>query len=110
MSQNVLTCLLLTCFIFRAGCCVRIEAETEAATPWGACVLAGLGMGYGAAAATAFSRQSKTARAAEPKVKQVARTPVAYPIFTFRWLAVHALTVPSVFFLGAISAMQFIQR
>lgn len=27
-----------------------------------------------------------------------------------RWLAVHALVVPTVFFLGAISSMQFIQR
>lgn len=33
-----------------------------------------------------------------------------YPIFTVRWLAVHGLAVPTVFFLGAISAMQFIQR
>jgi photosystem II cytochrome b559 subunit beta len=33
-----------------------------------------------------------------------------YPIFTFRWLAVHALGVPVVFFLGALTAMQFIQR
>ena len=33
-----------------------------------------------------------------------------YPIFTVRWLAVHALGVPTVFFLGAITAMQFIQR
>nr|YP_001019124.1 photosystem II protein VI [Chlorokybus atmophyticus]ABD62216.2 cytochrome b559 beta subunit of photosystem II [Chlorokybus atmophyticus]WKT05692.1 cytochrome b559 beta subunit of photosystem II [Chlorokybus atmophyticus] len=36
--------------------------------------------------------------------------PITYPIFTVRWLAVHALAVPTVFFLGAISAMQFIQR
>lgn len=36
--------------------------------------------------------------------------PVSYPIFTVRWLAVHTLGVPSVFFLGAIAAMQFIQR
>lgn len=36
--------------------------------------------------------------------------PVVYPIFTVRWLSVHALGVPSVFFLGAIAAMQFIQR
>jgi len=36
--------------------------------------------------------------------------PVVYPIFTIRWLAVHTLAVPSVFFLGAIAAMQFIQR
>ncbi|MEM9924218.1 MAG: cytochrome b559 subunit beta [Cyanobacteria bacterium J06635_10] len=36
--------------------------------------------------------------------------PVQYPIFTVRWLAVHTLAVPTVFFLGAIAAMQFIQR
>ncbi|NET09949.1 MAG: cytochrome b559 subunit beta [Merismopedia sp. SIO2A8] len=36
--------------------------------------------------------------------------PVTYPIFTVRWLSVHALAVPSVFFIGAIAAMQFIQR
>jgi len=36
--------------------------------------------------------------------------PVAYPIFTFRWLEIHGLAVPTVFFLGAITAMQFIQR
>lgn len=34
----------------------------------------------------------------------------AYPIFTFRWLAVHALAVPTIFFLGSITAIQFIQR
>jgi photosystem II cytochrome b559 subunit beta len=34
----------------------------------------------------------------------------AYPIFTVRWLSIHALAVPTVFFLGAITAMQFIQR
>ncbi|KAF4401762.1 hypothetical protein G4B88_000810, partial [Cannabis sativa] len=32
-----------------------------------------------------------------------------YPIFTVRWLAVHGLAVPTVSFLGSISAMQFIQ-
>ncbi|MFM7449696.1 MAG: cytochrome b559 subunit beta [Leptolyngbyaceae cyanobacterium] len=36
--------------------------------------------------------------------------PISYPIFTVRWLSVHALAVPSVFFLGAIAAMQFIQK
>ena len=36
--------------------------------------------------------------------------PLTYPIFTVRWLAVHGLAVPTVFFLGAITAMQFIQR
>ena len=35
---------------------------------------------------------------------------LVYPIFTVRWLAVHALAVPTVFFLGSITAMQFIQR
>jgi photosystem II cytochrome b559 subunit beta len=34
----------------------------------------------------------------------------SYPIFTVRWLAVHALAVPTVFFLGSITAMQFISR
>jgi photosystem II cytochrome b559 subunit beta len=33
-----------------------------------------------------------------------------YPIFTFRWLAIHGLAVPTIFFLGAITAMQFISR
>nr|QEV84779.1 photosystem II cytochrome b559 beta subunit [Hexalectris warnockii] len=28
-----------------------------------------------------------------------------YPIFTVRWLAVHGLAVPTVSFLGSISAM-----
>ena len=36
--------------------------------------------------------------------------PISYPIFTVRWVAVHTLGVPSVFFIGAIAAMQFIQR
>jgi photosystem II cytochrome b559 subunit beta len=36
--------------------------------------------------------------------------PVAYPIFTFRWLAIHGLAIPTVFFLGAITSMQFLQR
>jgi photosystem II cytochrome b559 subunit beta len=37
-------------------------------------------------------------------------TPISYPIFTIRWLTVHALAVPAIFFIGCISAMQFIQR
>jgi photosystem II cytochrome b559 subunit beta len=36
--------------------------------------------------------------------------PVSYPIFTVRWLSVHALAVPTIFFLGAIASMQFIHR
>ena len=28
------------------------------------------------------------------------KQPTTYPIFTVRWLAVHALAVPTVFFLG----------
>ena len=38
------------------------------------------------------------------------RSAYTYPIFTVRWLAVHGLAVPTIFFLGAITAMQFIQR
>ena len=34
---------------------------------------------------------------------------LVYPIFTIRLLAVHALAIPSVFFLGAIAAMQFLR-
>ena len=33
-----------------------------------------------------------------------------YPIYTVRWLAIHTLGVPSVWFLGAIAAMQFTNR
>ncbi|CAE7720176.1 psbF, partial [Symbiodinium microadriaticum] len=54
--------------------------------------------------------EGRVTRFAEGDAPAVARTPVAYPIFTFRWLAIHALVVPTVFFLGAISSMQFIQR
>nr|YP_009314053.1 Photosystem II cytochrome b559 beta subunit [Izziella formosana]YP_009314258.1 Photosystem II cytochrome b559 beta subunit [Liagora harveyana]YP_009315486.1 Photosystem II cytochrome b559 beta subunit [Liagora brachyclada]SCW22307.1 Photosystem II cytochrome b559 beta subunit [Izziella formosana]SCW22512.1 Photosystem II cytochrome b559 beta subunit [Liagora harveyana]SCW24144.1 Photosystem II cytochrome b559 beta subunit [Liagora brachyclada] len=36
--------------------------------------------------------------------------PISYPIFTFRWLAIHGLAIPTIFFLGAITSMQFIQR
>eukprot|EP00434_Breviolum_minutum_P007874 symbB.v1.2.006948.t1/scaffold416.1/size293898/7 len=72
-------------------------------------VLLGISLGYAAAAVSA-ARQGRVARHAEGQTPAVARTPVAYPIFTFRWLAVHALVVPTVFFLGAISSMQFIQR
>eukprot|EP00441_Pelagodinium_beii_P035697 CAMPEP_0197646496 /NCGR_PEP_ID=MMETSP1338-20131121/23522_1 /TAXON_ID=43686 ORGANISM="Pelagodinium beii, Strain RCC1491" /NCGR_SAMPLE_ID=MMETSP1338 /ASSEMBLY_ACC=CAM_ASM_000754 /LENGTH=114 /DNA_ID=CAMNT_0043220135 /DNA_START=82 /DNA_END=423 /DNA_ORIENTATION=+ len=81
----------------------------EVESTYSSSLLVGLGFGYAAAAGAAFSRQAKVVRSAEPKTTQVARTPVAYPIFTFRWLAVHALVIPTVFFLGAISSMQFIQ-
>merc|ERR1712118_359168 len=80
----------------------KVKAESSSYT---SCLLAGLGLGYAAAAAGAYS---KTARQAQKATAP--RTPVAYPIFTFRWLAVHVLAVPTVFFLGAISSMQFIQR
>ncbi|NJN37723.1 MAG: cytochrome b559 subunit beta [Acaryochloridaceae cyanobacterium CSU_3_4] len=33
-----------------------------------------------------------------------------YPIYTVRWLAIHTLGIPLVWFLGAISSMQFINR
>lgn len=42
--------------------------------------------------------------------KRSANQPISYPIFTFRWLAIHAIAIPTVFFLGAITSMQFIQR
>ena len=37
-------------------------------------------------------------------------TPRNSPIFTVQWLAVHALGIPTVFFLGALAAMQFVRR
>ena len=37
-------------------------------------------------------------------------TPRNYPIFTVRWLSLHALGIPTVFFLGALAAMQFVRR
>jgi photosystem II cytochrome b559 subunit beta len=40
----------------------------------------------------------------------VSTTPRNYPIFTVRWLSVHALGIPTVFVLGARAAMQFIRR
>merc|ERR1711953_1526024 len=84
--------------------------SASAEMPWTSCLLAGLGLGYAVATSQAYSRQKRVALAAEKPRAQPARTPVAYPIFTFRWLAIHAIAVPTVFFLGAISAMQFIQR
>merc|ERR1712071_9707 len=87
-----------------------IADSTNTDMSWTSCLLAGLGLGYAVATSQAYSRQSSVARAAEKPRAQPARTPVAYPIFTFRWLAIHAIAVPTVFFLGAISAMQFIQR
>lgn len=35
---------------------------------------------------------------------------IDYPIYTIRWLAIHTLGVPTVWFLGAIGAMQFNTR
>merc|ERR1712107_252758 len=81
-----------------------LESQAESSS-W-SMLAAGVSIGYAAAAVS----KARTAMAAEPKTTQVTRTPVAYPIFTFRWLAVHALVIPTVFFLGAISSMQFIQR
>nr|ALO21117.1 cytochrome b559 beta subunit of photosystem II [Carteria crucifera] len=43
-------------------------------------------------------------------IKMTTKEALTYPIFTVRWLAIHALAVPTIFFLGAITAMQFIQR
>ena len=38
------------------------------------------------------------------------RSEEGYPVFTVRTLAVNLLGIPTVFFLGAIFAMQFIRR
>jgi len=43
-------------------------------------------------------------------LKMSAKKTYTYPIFTFRWLAVHALAVPTIFFIGSITAIQFLQR
>ena len=40
----------------------------------------------------------------------ISTTPRNYPIFTVRWLSIHAIGVPTVFFLGALAAMQFVRR
>ena len=37
-------------------------------------------------------------------------TPRNYPMFTVRWLAVHAFCIPTVLFLGSLAAMQFVRR
>ena len=39
-----------------------------------------------------------------------ARPEDTYPVITIRTLAVNALGIPTVFFLGALAAMQFIRR
>ncbi|CAJ1421110.1 unnamed protein product [Effrenium voratum] len=85
----------------------QADAPSQELSSWSSCLLAGLSIGYAAAAGKAFQRAKISCQAEKASV---ARTPVAYPIFTFRWLAIHALVVPTVFFLGAISSMQFIQR
>ena len=43
-------------------------------------------------------------------VASAGRPKNGYPVFTVRTLAVNALGIPTVFFLGAIFAMQFIRR
>lgn len=95
---------------YQAAVSVPGAAEMpEEASSWSP-LFAGASVGYAVAAVSTVLRQGRVARKAEQQTPAVARTPVAYPIFTFRWLAVHALVVPTVFFLGAISSMQFIQR
>eukprot|EP00439_Symbiodinium_sp_Y106_P022080 s5248_g2.t1 len=86
------------------------EKVDEASSPFSSVVF-GASVGYAAAAVGATARQGRVTRFAEGDAPaDLEQTPVAYPIFTFRWLAIHALVVPTVFFLGAISSMQFIQR
>jgi len=45
-----------------------------------------------------------------PMTQSSSTTPRNYPIFTVRWLSLHALGIPTVFFLGALAAMQFVRR
>ncbi|CAK9048784.1 unnamed protein product [Durusdinium trenchii] len=120
MRVLALLALLAPVSAFVAPASARPEVQSELARPlasyapetaettssWTS-LMAGASLGY-AAAAVAAAAKGRVAMKAEKAA--VARTPVAYPIFTFRWLAVHALVIPTVFFLGAISSMQFIQR
>ena len=76
-----------------------------------------LGRGFDGHPIAAIEGVPSTAFAMREKESIIYRLPSmaakkssTYPIFTVRWLAVHALAVPTVFFLGSITAMQFIQR
>ena len=57
-----------------------------------------------------FTLQCLTMSTAVMAQVPVSSAPRVYPIFTVRWLALHTLGVPTVFFLGALAAMQFIRR
>ena len=46
----------------------------------------------------------------ESSLSDFERPEEAYPVITIRTLAVNALGIPTVFFLGALAAMQFIRR
>ena len=46
----------------------------------------------------------------ESSLSDYERPEEAYPVITIRTLAVNALGIPTVFFLGALAAMQFIRR
>ena len=53
----------------------------------------------------------KTRRKKQGKKREDRRfQSLAYPIFTIRWVAIHALAIPAIFFIGSITAMQFLQR
>ncbi|CAE7946684.1 psbF, partial [Symbiodinium sp. KB8] len=69
---------------------VAPEPAQEASSGSFSSLAFGASVGYAAAAVGAAARQGRTALRAED-APAVARTPVAYPIFTFRWLAIHAL-------------------
>jgi photosystem II cytochrome b559 subunit beta len=45
-----------------------------------------------------------------PSQKRKNVQPVTYPVFTVRWFSIHALAIPTVFFFGALTAMQFLQK
>ena len=46
----------------------------------------------------------------ESSLSNTDRSEDPYPVLTVRTLAVNALGIPTVFFLGALAAMQFIRR
>eukprot|EP00403_Amphidinium_massartii_P023933 CAMPEP_0178400810 /NCGR_PEP_ID=MMETSP0689_2-20121128/15980_1 /TAXON_ID=160604 /ORGANISM="Amphidinium massartii, Strain CS-259" /LENGTH=103 /DNA_ID=CAMNT_0020021615 /DNA_START=99 /DNA_END=407 /DNA_ORIENTATION=- len=58
------------------------SAETSSSAAWTSCLLAGMGIGYAAAVSAAARSGSVTCKAEKVAA---AKTPVAYPIFTFRW-------------------------
>ena len=66
--------------------------------------------------APVFSQRYEGKSSLDERLKQVmtqvpaSTIPRNYSIFTLRWLEVHTTGIPTVFFLGALVAMQFVCR